>query len=523
MRLRARYTPVIAITAILTVSVLGCSDTDPVLSSFTDSSITLSPSRLPSPPNGMIYELWAVKVDDQTGLLFDLISIGVFDWDQELYVMRDASGVKRSRVFEKNLNILKYDILFVSIEQIADIGTPGPIMLADIIAAPEDKAQLQLDSPFPFDQFTTGVVSVVSPSDALNPSTETSGVWFSFYSRGARTVTDTLQIVKIKTGANGPQQISRDSLKDDTTFTTLDTLGIDSVSATTYRTFSSYGLDTFVINTVVPWWHTELINKTGSTLTYIFGDAIHIDTVAYESDKDYVFSSNYTTGASSTDSIDIFTTGFQFLPSLTGSGWHYKGWVLGPQTATGPAKFVRMNFGENFEFNWEKKGRLLLPTGVFHDTLIDSLQIDVDTFIFGPDTIIQPVYTYSHENGYHNPGDGESHPFLDDSRTRVPPFPGEDFLSTSFSTRFSINPSPGSPLSFANSATDTAIAFITFEPDNYTDTSKNFPLVILARELVIGGTGTLWGLPMINQTGTVFPFADGRKGWPLILAEIEVR
>ncbi|MCH9030877.1 MAG: hypothetical protein IIB00_01265, partial [candidate division Zixibacteria bacterium] len=509
----------------LIVSVLGCSDTDPVLSSFTESSITLSPSRLPSPPDGMIYELWVVKVNDQTGSFFDYISIELFDWDQDLYVMRDASGVKRSRVFDIDFNILDYDILFVSIEQKASTGTRSSIMLADIIAAPEDKAKLQLDSPFPFDQFTTGVVSVVTPSVGSNSSSGISGVWFAFYSPDSVNIIDTIQIKKLNTGNNVPKHIPRDTIADDTLGTTLDTLGIDSVSATTYRRFSNYGLDTFVIKTVVPWWHVVPINRTGDTVIYVFGDAEHMDSVAYEPDMNYVFNQDVEIDIPTirTFSIDIFTTGFQFLPSLTNSGWHYKGWVLGPRTATGPAEFVRMNFGENSELNWEKEGRLLLPTGVFHDTIIDSTSTVVDTFIFGPDTIIQPVYTYSHENGYHKPGDGESHPFLDNSLARVPPFPGEDFLSTSFSTRFSINPSPGSPISFVNSVADTAIAFITLEPDNYTDTSKNFPLVVLARELAFGGTGTLWGLRMLNQTGTVFPFADGRKGWPSILAEIEVR
>ncbi len=563
---RLARNPLTMLTALTAVFALymGCAQTQPVSAPFSKATINLSPRAFPSPPTGMIYELWVQRLNG------DNKSLGRFGWDQDLYVMRDIDGAARERTFNADFNILDWDFLSVSIENIdsPSVSGPGPIFLRDTIFAPDQREFLLMKYPIDFSALTSGFVSLETPTDG-DLSHDSAGVWFAIYSRANIRTQDT-------TGASATElvQLPRDHFTDDTSGTTMDTIGIDSVIQVTYERYSRFNLDTFTINTVRRYFTVVPINKLdtlgitmidttviidssmvppdtslqidtsysvdSSSVRYITpqyvtpgGITYGPDTVDYGADKNFVMQPSIDTTASIVTPVSQFDNGFTELFDLNGSGWHYKGWVLGPYGGNSPQKFVRMNIGENKELNWEKKGRTLFSTGIFYDSLITQTLNRLDTTFYGKNTdgsdsiIVRSVYDYSGEDGYNTVG-SNSNPYSAQPPRGVPPFPGEDFLNPPIVTG-----ATGPTFDFRGSVFDTTIAFITVEPDNYHDSTKNFPLILLAEEINFRrGTddfgagfpagGGFNNIELRNQSPVNFPIANKRKSWPHILVDITV-
>jgi hypothetical protein len=586
---RLARNPLTLLTALTAVFALymGCAEDQPISAPFTRATVNLSPRAFPSPPDGMIYELWLQKLDGSD------TSLGRFGWDQDLYVMRDPMGVATDRNFPVDLNILDWDFLSVSVENISTAAGsgPGPIFMRDRIFSPDEREFLLMKYPIDFSGITTGFVTIETPTDG-SFSNDSAGIWFAIYSRGTITTQDTI-------GASATElvQVPRSRSKDAETGSTLDTIGIDSVMKNiTYNRYSRFNLDTIIVTTARSFFHTVPINwfdtlsisaidttldtpividttmvppdtsfvliidttvfppdtsfvidttidtsynVDSSSVQYIIAarDTFPPDTIDYGANRDFIMQQTTDLGASTVTSVHQFDNGFSELFDLTGTGWHYKGWVLGPFTGSSPSEFVRMNVAENKETNWEKVGRTLFTTGIFHDTLVKSSLSSLDTTFYGmnPDgedsIIVRAVFNYWSEAGYNTVG-SNSNPFAAQPTVSLPPFPGEDFLSPSLSGF-------GPVLDFHGNWTDTTIVFVTVEPDNYSDSTKNFPLILMSVEINFtrgtdDGGGSLPpksdpfnsrstydnNFELKNQSPVNFPIANKRKSWPHILVDI---
>ena len=372
--------------------------------------------------------------------------------------------------------------------------------------------------PIDFSVGTFGFVSLETPTDG-DFDDDGSGVWFAIYSTGSIRTQDTTNVF-----VSSSTQLARDTVNDTST---LDTLGIDSVVPVTYNRYSRFNFDTLVINTVRPFFHVVPINNSGVDDTVIFGGPTNDrDTVIYGSGMNFFMELAYDTLQSVSRTIHQFQNGFSDLPSLAGTGWHYKGWILGPGKGTGQAKFRRMNFADNKEFNWQEEGRLLFSTGIFLDSLVDSSTIvSVDTINFGGDSIqVRTLRKYVGEIGYHTVG-SEPNPWASVNRAVMPPFPGEDFILTGsitdLNTALGVTSGPADPYEFTETASDTAIVFISVEPDNYMDSTANFPLILMARDIdtAKGAGGPYKNIRLINQSGISYPFPNANKSWPHVVVE----
>ena len=76
----------IALSAIILAVIAGCSQPNDVLAPVASTKIILRPERLPTPPQGMLYELWVKKNNDQS------VSLGKFNWNNQLYRFSDSAG-----------------------------------------------------------------------------------------------------------------------------------------------------------------------------------------------------------------------------------------------------------------------------------------------------------------------------------------------------------------------------------------------------------------------------------------------
>jgi hypothetical protein len=185
-----------------------------------------------------------------------------------------------------------------------------------------------------------------------------------------------------------------------------------------------------------------------------------------------------------------------------------------------------MTFQSNKELNWQKEDRLLFSTGIFTDTAIDSSVIlGVDTTVYGADSMVfRTIRQYTSEIGHNFPGT-ESNPYIHNNRAAIPPFPGEDFLKSGLAGELGVVPvSAAQPFSLAETGSDTAIVFISIEPDNYMDSTKNFPLILFARNVdVTKGGGGYKNIDFLNQAGISYPFPNTRKSWPHVVIEHTLR
>jgi hypothetical protein len=521
----------VVLIAIIVSVISGCEQSSDVVAPASATTLTLNPVRLFNPPDGYAYALWVIDTLDRATF------IDIFGWDRELYKFRDTLGNAIENVWETNINVLDplYRFVALSIEDRSsfDTASMGPVMLMDTIV---DPSAYSMTMVFPLKLWEgEGFFCMETPTDGNSNTNEASGVWFALYIYDSVVVWDTTN-VRSTTAQSDPRVKGYDTLywicneydgpkcidstfvprnqitsPDDYDFFRVDSLGeldvtyfvctatdinddcIDSVGYSRNEVISQgIQYDWIVVNTLDTIGFCNLDVNVKDTLLWSGApynndrDTAYLDTIQYNRCTfDWVATpvniSNtnridtvrivfeipvtvtvgpfrnfkhlqYTqyTRTSRIIRVDRFLTGFdtETTPDLTGTGWHYRGWVLSPRV------------------NPEQFGTLTKPAWT-----APSMQLYLDPSDAG---VVSTGSFYRFdmpdiENPY-----TQRNPHASPNMSRVPPFPGEDFLS---------NLPGGSPLSFIlpGQTAPQGRVFITVEPDNYWDPDTNFPLVLFTR------------------------------------------
>ncbi|UCE23956.1 MAG: hypothetical protein JSU74_11750 [Candidatus Zixiibacteriota bacterium] len=361
---------------------------------------------------------------------------------------------------------MDFTTIFVSVETYPDDNTnsPGPIMLMDMTSSQTVKMRFpKIDSLWA----ATLWYNMESPSDGtfgdsagLDPVTDGYSVWFSTYTEVLRSLNDTLSI--------DSSYITADTLDGyapgDTTMIVVS--AVDTNSIYLKDTALVRGLDT-IVHTVIRF---DVLLDTlvdtpyyTTTLGVIFGV-----------DSGWITYDQFTQGGEENDEFA--------LPVLSEYGWKYKGWVacpaIDPDAVTSritlPAWVI---LGDPVE---ETEGGIL-TTGCFADVRL-------------PD---------------------ECNPYV--ASTRVPPYPGEDFLEN---LPGGIDP----PCFVPNLAGgNPGRIFVSLQPDNFVSDTTNFPLIPFIGPLP--DTRNEVTDPNAVQSfvlrGWMQDTSDPYRGFPWILVEME--
>jgi hypothetical protein len=454
----------LVLSAFVVSSFWGCSQPDNIVAPASTTKFVLSPERLPSPPEGMVYELWVKNDDGQP------ISLGKFDWNDELYRFYDTAGNRIDSIWTVGFDALKYKYLCISVENYPDPdpASMGPIMLQDTIVDPSKKPIKML---FPVDLWL-GVARycVQSPTDAERLEKDGSGIWFGLYTSDTLWIYDTTYSY-IQYDIYNENQFKKrpiDTLGFDTNFdpprpiydsAVLDALShlLDTIASTNARQVidSHYviSMDTFVHIGSVFDYVTVPVNVSYDTiydtLPIMRRNGTEVDSVIAVPpliDYEHTAWTIYTI-VSHKITVERFLPDYQDLPNMSEAGpggvdlgWHYKGWVLSPylEPQSAFASLTKPCWGKTVIENWlDPSDGGIITTGSF--------------------------------KSFEAPDDGNPYSM----NKRVPSIPGEDFL---ISLPMGVN-----EISFASETDREAEAgtvVITLEPDNYNNPSANFPLVL---------------------------------------------
>lgn len=482
----------------------GCDQTDDVTAPRSVTKVWLEAERLPTPPIGMVYELWASKANVTTMTADDVASLGRFSYVNcdtlEAFLDPDSAVIRLdSNQFEFDYDLFGYRYLFVSMERATEVNdVPGPVMLMQQITGATDTIRMY----FPLsdeDNLGRAIVrlNMETSSDQNRRNFDGYGLWFSSYEVILWTITDTtdafttLKWDTLWPDISGSDTLNKDWLTKqwpDTVWFVIDTEYVD------------FGRDTLPIETA------QLLNGAPyvpvSTLWFQHVGARR--NIIYEVDADTAWPVIYKDiDQQAIDSIqrsvvlDVYTQDDYGLPDYSAYGWKYQGWVVGDNLQptwvgefTPPAWDFRT--GTNFI-----PGYLggLVSTGQF--THIDSAD-DANPFTFSVPWVV------------------DSGAFLDTVEKR-PNVPGEDFLNTDSILQYY---GYGSRINLVPPTGYGATAFITLEPVNRLVDSTNSPLIIFTAELPhsysTGDLGAAYTRTMIPWTGT----AVGSNGLPKVTARI---
>ncbi|MEW6049736.1 MAG: hypothetical protein AB1644_01555 [Candidatus Zixiibacteriota bacterium] len=470
---RINHLPFLVLAAMLALS-LGCSQPEDVVTSITSTTLTLSVERLPTTPDGMIYELWVAGTSDT-------ISLGKFFWDNRnaRFATPGTGGtwMTRSNVFLFEDDILKYMVtngnkslkyksLFISVETYPTDAAPhGPIMLIDDITDPGIDP---LDLVFPESDtmwLSTVRMNMETVSDRDGNVGDGSGIWFSIYRDTIHEYLDSIDLdtsstmVEIPPAAQKPESLYVCNLRNIRVETTLVAFGPDTL-----------------------YYSSDTLKKVA--VRYDFD--LCVPAPPYQRpDYDFVYQTTPVLAE-----LHIFTQDNFALPDFTPWGWKYKGWVVSnaiPKTAVGPFSPPAWVYkGVSFNYIPGDDGGLM-STGTFSH--IDLPDDDGNPFGFPkPASSMYPV---------------------------TPPYPGGDFInSAAMSARFGI-----SSIDFIGAP---GTAFISLEPINNPDTTTNFPLIVMLRSLptdrsVISDTNTV-SLNMFNKSSHL---RGDLQGLPIVSVGID--
>ncbi len=431
----------------------GCEQPEDVLTPVTKTTVWLTPTKLPTNPDGMVYELWVANSTDS-------IPVEKFGYDfiSGRFLEPDGSTRPDSNEFRINYDLLEFTTVFVSVERYPDDNTnsPGAIMLYDMTVSETIKLRFpKMDSLW----LASVWYNMESPSDGepggiagLDPSTDGYAIWFSSYTEMLRGLNDTLGILD--------WSVAYDTLED---YTGADTLivvvGIDEGSIITKDTSRVFGLDT-VEHKVTRF---DIVLDTITEPPYV----ATVMSITYD-----VFASNI--------SYDNFNQGQdneEFgLPVLTDFGWLYKAWVVSPyidpdaigNRMTKPAWRI-------FGLEMEETEGAMMTTGPFADVRCAD----------------------------------QSNPYV--ASTRVPPYPGEDFLMNL--------PNGMVPVCLVpNSNGNPGRVFLSIEPVNAVCDTTNFPLIPFLGPLP-DSTGAVTNRNLTQRfvlQGWMQDLSDPYRGFPWI-------
>ncbi len=461
----------IALSAALLAVFAGCSQPDDVLSPVSSTKIILTPERLPTLPQGMIYELWLKKNND------DVISLGKFGWDSRLYRFYDAAGNRRDSVWEVAFDALQGKSLMISVENNPDPqpSVMGPVMLTDTLV---DPAKRPMKMIYPRDFWSATLeYSITTPTDGNSYTNQGSGIWFSAMEFKELAWSDTLnfrQFIDTR-GTDMSGELTIDTVWDET-HTSI--VSIDTTNIQEWRD----KLVAFAITDEAPDTNFNYRLPDGPlVLDTIMHIGRHCDTIFHHLNVDSLDTAFYTdtikeagrpdsiinlalapfmtyqlTVLTDTilrrDTFDMFlgpydtTLDFAKTLNLNGTGWHYKGWVVAP-SIPGTSNFPTLT-----KPSW------------------NSATID---------NVINPTSAGMLTTGTFTSFEGRDNGNPYSLNLRVPPYPGEDFL---------VNLPPGlGPRGVyladsENPTSSTGTVFISLEPDNYDSDSTNFPLILFTSQ-----------------------------------------
>ncbi len=174
--------------------------------------------------------------------------------------------------------------------------------------------------------------------------------------------------------------------------------------------------------------------------------------------SDYNLNLTYAAVLKETDTLDYLSPSFEETADLTGTGWHYKGWLISPYMAPPYQPFLCDELGQLTKPAW--------------------LPFTLKTYFENPDE--WPIISTGSFRSFAGP---DYTPNIYSDNKRVPSFPGEDFIKNL--------PCGADNYYFSDMAhpRDTVgDIFITLEPDNY-NKNTNFPIILFI---------TRYGVPPYN-------------------------
>lgn len=461
----------------------GCEQPEDALTPLTKTNIWLSPTKLPSNPEGTVYELWVANSTDS-------LPLGKFGYDFVLGRFLEPDTLYRLRA-DSNKFFLGYDLkdfttIFVSIERYPDdnSNSPGAIMLMDFTNSETVKLRFpKIDSLWDASVW----YNMETPSDGapggvsgLDPTTDGYGLWFSSYNEKTSEFNDTLGIVD--------WAVQIDTLLEDfcDTFVVCDTIVFEPYMFVVCDTF--VGCDS--VEVVMGIDSASIISK--DTLLIRGLDTVSQRVVRFDLVLDTITEPPYLATLLSIQ-YDIFTGDLSWdefsqgeddkefgLPVLTEYGWQYKAWVASPYIDPGVVT-----------------NRITLPAW----KIIGSELDETDGAILSTGSFAD-VRNADDANPYC--------PSL-----RVPDYPGEDFLTNL--------PGGLDPICLVpNETGNPGRVFLSMEPMNIVSDSTNFPLILFlgefpeAREDVIGTEPQRFVL-----RGWMQDLSDPSRGFPWILVSFE--
>lgn len=462
----------LAITLISLTLYWSCSQPGDVILEKSTTVVSLTSERLPSPPVGMIYELWVCKNEtvDTSVAAADVKSMGRFSYDNDDKKYFDENGVEIENRFVLEDDIFNYSTIFVSVELIDDPepSRPGPIMLIDYVTIPDDNPMYLV---FPLSDSlhqATSAFNKETVSDR-NSTNDGRGLWFCNYDTGRDSISDTNYITNIYFDTLPAEETDLhiecevDEFGDSVCDTWVAKMPWDTISTEIQIIPVDYGPDTIA--------YQDNITHTRVEIVY---DSVQDSIPPYEKVNVRLYVNTTGFGVD----LHIFNQ-FDFnLPDYSSYGWKYKGWIVSktiPNTAIGsftPPAWPYHTLNYNYLPGYTGG---LLTTGTFSQ-------------IAAPD-------------------DGNPYTI---AGVKVPPYPGEDFLnSTAILDSLGI-------VSMPDLNSDSGTVFISLEPLNFVTDTTNFPLYVMVE--VIDPASNNQG--MFNRTGTI----KGDLFWfPEITVNIEER
>jgi hypothetical protein len=440
---------VLLLAGLAVVLVAGCSQDEDIVSPVSTTELTLSALRLPTPPSGMIYELWAANSSET-------LSLGKFSYREEFKRFMDETGAARDNIFSLGDDIFKYNSVFVSVEVHPDnnLSAHGPIMLIDDVSDPAN-SPFQLAFPLA-DSLWEGYVryNMEGVSDRDRHLNDGNGLWFSRYQATIYDVPDTFAILidtvdsVINTGSSPVTFI----------------VGVEDIETTI--TFVEQDTTLWSVGKI--WLGDQPLVHYGLSFRFI----TYIDsTLPYEA---RALSIKFDT-ASRNDTVELFSQDYRDLPDYSSWGWKYKGWVVLAHYNSVPMTTRWRMTPPVWRYKTENYNWMPGDSGVLFTTGTFS-RIDL-------------------------PDDGN--PYKLDGP--VAPFPGEDFLnSTVLQAQFGIDRVEMMPQAAGNVGT----VFISLEPDNSPYDTTNFPLILMTQSLpylrdTTITNNTLVSVSMMNRSGTL--------------------
>ncbi len=464
-----RSVVVITFALILTAAwIVGCEQAEDILTPVGISTVYLEAERLPTTPDGMVYELWAVRWTSTDRSTKDTISLGRFAYnfddvhylDDNRHVRPDSNAFpfaddllatvtdSRGRTFFKYTNIL------VSVETVTDPdpARPANIMLVDTVSTPTDDPIIMT---FPMINDLWGATvryDMETPSDGRTPSSDGYGVWFANYSQNTATVQDTIGYeFTIDT-------VYKDFPGKDTVVEAV--VNIDSVRQETAA--KVFGLDTVYQEVVL----RHLIRESDSTSPYLTTDVSETWT---------------TSGPVDSIQYDNFTQDKFNFPDYLDYGFHYKGWVVSPHISPTAGAFTPpawLLFGNSLFDVFPGASGGLVTTGTFR--WIDSAD--------------------------------DGNPYVQGGK--VPPFPGEDFLQN-------LPAGVPSPLNLVPSGSAVnGTVFITLEPNDFVGQRTNFPLIAFVAPLPTSRSSVEAPIQSFTLRGWMLS-NDPYRGFPAVTVKLD--